>query len=66
MNQNKFHGTKSSEAIKNIYLESIDAVGGNEVVLGANTSEIMIRDPKLLGFVMARYKFVSKMFPSKS
>jgi len=62
LNQNKFHGTKSSEAIKNIYLESIDAVGGNEVVLGANTSEIMIRDPKLLGFVMARYKFVSKMF----
>jgi 2-polyprenyl-3-methyl-5-hydroxy-6-metoxy-1,4-benzoquinol methylase len=32
------------------------------VSLGKHTSEAWIRDPKHLGFTLARYKFVSKMF----
>ena len=32
------------------------------IKLGKHTSEAWIRDPKHLGFTLARYKFVSKMF----
>ena len=58
-----FAGKESSQQIKNTYLESIQ--GQDEVpaiLLGKNTSKILLEDPKLLGFVSARHKFVSKMF----
>jgi len=58
---NKFAGKKSSNDIKKTYLESLGKDYGN-ITLGKNTTKILYEDPKLLLFVLARHKFVSKMF----
>ncbi|TMP43488.1 class I SAM-dependent methyltransferase [Pseudoalteromonas citrea] len=61
--KNLFAGTQSSDDIKEVYLESIEGQDEvNEFTLGKNTSSILLSDPKLLGFMAARHKFVTKMF----
>lgn len=58
---NEFSGHGSSNEIKSIYKDSLGKDYG-EMVLGKNTTKILYEDPKLLLFVLARHKFVSKMF----
>lgn len=52
----------SSEKAKKTYIRSIARETEYELLLGKNTTKILLTDPKLLGFMCARHKFVAKMF----
>ena len=55
-----FAGKASSQRAKNAYIPVSDGKDVN-VVMGRNTSEVWLSDPRLLGFTLAKYKFVAKM-----
>jgi SAM-dependent methyltransferase len=59
METNLFSSNEYRES-NDIYRKSLGRDYGN-VVLGQNTSRILVEDPKLLLFTLSRYKFVSKM-----
>jgi 2-polyprenyl-3-methyl-5-hydroxy-6-metoxy-1,4-benzoquinol methylase len=62
--QDLFYGATSSIRSKKVYLASVEAkvnTGNSDFRLGDNTSKILLEDPKLLGFMCARHKFVAKM-----
>lgn len=62
--QDIFFGTTSSPRSREAYLASVDAKaesGKGSFRLGENTLKILFDDPKLLGFMCARHKFVAKM-----
>ena len=56
-----FISDASDENDKERYLSSL-GVDYGEFILGRNTTRILMEDPKLLLFTLARYKFVAKMF----
>jgi 2-polyprenyl-3-methyl-5-hydroxy-6-metoxy-1,4-benzoquinol methylase len=56
-----FISNASDENDKERYLSSLGKDYG-EFILGRNTTRILMEDPKLLLFTLARYKFVAKMF----
>jgi len=60
-----FFGNLSSKRSHDIYLASISdqkEYVKNNFMLGDNTTRILFNDSKLLGFMIARHKFVAKMF----
>ena len=60
-----FAGSSSTKRIKETYLASVDFSNISEMTLGKNTTKILLTDPKLLGFMLARHKFVSKMLTGR-
>ena len=69
MNNNFFKSDASSDKIKELHVKSVEDTYSNNIkrfVLGDNTSRILLQDPKLLLFVLSRYKFVSKMINGSS
>ena len=59
MEKNLFSSSLYRES-NDVYLKSLGQDYGN-LLLGQNTSRILVEDPKLLLFTLSRYKFVSKM-----
>ena len=57
-----FSENGSSLEAQNLYRESLGTDIYDEFILGKNTTKILLTDPKLLLFTLARYKFVAKMF----
>lgn len=57
-----FIGQASSENAKRSYIPISETNDVGNIVLGRNTSSIFATDPKLIGFVAAKQKFVGKMF----
>jgi len=58
----KFFGTTSSKLAKERYVPVNSDTAKRNLPLGANTTEIFLSDPKLLGFTASKHKFVGKMF----
>jgi len=58
---------KSDRPVHDIYEEALGSrLGGPEIALGPWASLDLVNDPKRLAFVLARYKFVSKMLAGKA
>ena len=62
----KFFGNTSSDFAKSRYVPIKNKTKMDDFVLGKNTSAILKRDPKLIGFTASKHKFVGKMLASKS
>lgn len=62
----KFFGTASSDLAKERYVPVSHNTRKENILLGVNTSEIFYSDPKLLGFVASKHKFVGKMLEGSS
>ena len=59
MNNNFFKSDATSDKIKELHVKSVEDTYSNNIkrfVLGDNTSRILLQDPKLLLFVLSRYK----------
>jgi 2-polyprenyl-3-methyl-5-hydroxy-6-metoxy-1,4-benzoquinol methylase len=56
-----FYGTKSSKYAKDCYvpIKHYNNIKSN-ITLGANTSAILLSDPKLILFTLSKYKFAGK------
>jgi len=58
---------RSDQKAKEIYKKSIEGIHHTPLKkLGSNTSRIFEEDPKLLLFILSRYKFVAKQFEGYS
>ena len=61
-----FAGTSSSQAAKEAYVPIREMIKTERLLLGSNTSAILMSDPKLLLFTLAKYKFAGKMLSGKN
>src|SRR5687768_15744146 len=57
---------KTIEAIEPLHLKQFENFCESPVILGPYTSHIWRTDPRHLGFLLARYKFVAKMLEGKN
>ncbi|MGC3996948.1 MAG: methyltransferase domain-containing protein [Anaeromyxobacter sp.] len=61
-----FFGSTSSAGIKRVYEDIPLEAAGRPYVLGPYNSENLWRDPRRIGFMLARYKWVAKMLDGKA
>ncbi|MDX2224353.1 MAG: class I SAM-dependent methyltransferase [Rhodospirillaceae bacterium] len=62
----RFFGSTSSHRARDAYAPVSAANRSANVTLGKNTSAILLNDPKLIGFTIAKHKFVGKMLNGRN
>jgi 2-polyprenyl-3-methyl-5-hydroxy-6-metoxy-1,4-benzoquinol methylase len=63
----QFYGKKSSARTRKKHIASVAEQSEYRKItfnLGTNITRVLFTDPKLMGFILARYKFVAKMLES--
>ena len=60
-----FVGKKLSKTAKKYIPSYIFYKKNNNITLPLNTSTLYVRDPKAIGFISSRHKFIGKMIEGK-